>query len=143
MFEDIPINSATRDELIEAMEDFNKTIIPKMMSTKGTKFLRTKYENLDEPAYLKKLLDSREKTSLMIKKLENKQTFSKEFIAKLKERFEKLFIDINELVGLYDDKEFCEEQKKHFDRLKSIYKQMYPESTFNFDALLQGKNPYH
>ena len=120
MFEDIPIDSTTRDELIDAMEDFNKTAIPKLMSTKGTEFLRKKYPELNEQAYLSKLIDSRAKTSLMIKKLENKQTFSQEFIDRLKERFEKLFIDINELIGLYEDQGFCEEQKNHFDRIKSI-----------------------
>ena len=142
MFEEIPIDSGTRDELIGAMEDFNKTVIPKLMSLKGAEFLRTKYPKLDEQAYLSKLITSREKTSQMIKKLENKQSFSQEFINKLKERFEKLFVDINESIGLYEDRGFCEVQKKHFDRIKSIYKKMYPESTFNFEALLDGKSPY-
>ena len=57
MFEKIHIDSTTREEIIESLEDFNNSAIPKLTSKSGTKFLEERYEDLDKPKYLGGLLD--------------------------------------------------------------------------------------
>jgi len=142
MFEVIPIDSTTKEELIEALERFDKTAVPKLMSKRGTEYLKKKHGKLDEQEYLTGLLDAKEKARARIKKLENKEMFSQKFIDEIRYSFEHIFMIIKEQLGLYDDKLFCEEQMKNFEKLKEIYKKMYPNTNFDFNALLKGKTPY-
>ena len=124
------------------LEFFDKTAVKKLMSKKGNEFLKKKYAGLNEQKYLTGLLDAKEKALLRKKKLENKQMFSLKFIEEIRYTFEYIFIHINEQLGLYEDKQFYEEQMKKFNKFKKIYNELYPNTNFSFDALLKGNNPY-
>lgn len=142
MFEEIPLDSVTREELIESLENFEKTAIPKLLGKKGTEYLKKRYKPLNKEEYLTGLLDAKEKARIRRKKLEEKNSFSKKFINEIRYTFEHIFITINDQLSVYDDESFCKELMKNFKKAKSTYLKLYPDTNFDFDALLKGKTPY-
>ena len=140
---EVSIDSSVKEELIESIQDFIDNSIPKLTSINGLKALEKRHGvNFNREQYMSRLLDAKERSSFIVKKLENIQWFSPGILKKIKEGFELIFVNINSSLDLYDDEEFCENLEKKFKKLKSYYKKLYPESNFGFDSLRDGKSPY-
>ena len=142
-FGETSIDSAVKEELIESIQDFIDNSILKLTSKDGfEKIKKRRGVDFNKEQYMSKLLDAKKRSSLIIEKLENKQWLSQVVMTKIKEGFELIFVNINSSLDLYDDEEFCENLEKKFEKLKSYYKKLYPESNFGFDSLRDGKSPY-
>jgi len=80
MFEEILLDTKTREAIIESLIVFDKTSVDKLLSKKGTEYLEKRDPGFNKQEYLTGLLDAKERARLRITKLENKEMFSQEFI---------------------------------------------------------------
>lgn len=127
--------------LIESFEFDNKTMVPTLSSEEGRAVLRERYgPDFNWADYLGSIKNEQEKTNLMINKLKTQNSFQEGFISELEKRLGLL------LVNLYAGKICLESDERKsneiiYEKLKKLFKKLYPKSSSFFDKLEQGKNP--
>ena len=138
-----PFTRDTREILVESFEYDQKTIIPILLSPRGQKILVNKYgQDNNWKIYWQTVKKATATTHFMNSKLEDKNAFQDGFIKFLQPRFESLFVHLRDgtICLKQEDKDSAQIR---FNKLRKIYEELYPDSDFNIDDLMDGKDPYN